>query len=462
MKISAQKLTNLLNAGFPAIWIKTSEPERIASEVCPMVEGYSCLNWDLTLSNNPNDPITQLLEATENSIMFAFNYHWFLSKPGPIQALKNSLVEFSATSKCFAVISHMVQIPKELEKDFIVMELALPGEESIESTINQITSGLELKAPVNTAKVVAASKGLTQRELENIYSLSLVENKTIDPKTVNDFKEQTIAKTGFLSVLKSERKFDSIVGYSVVKDFILGTIDNPDAKGVILIGPPGCGKTSLAEAIVGETGKFGISVDMGKLFSKFVGETDKNIDYAIELISSIGNCLVLIDEMEKSFAGASSSGDGDSGTTRRALAKWLNFLQSRPKGVYIIATCNSFKGMPPEYLRPGRWDTSPFYMDLPNAEVRQEIISYYADKKSIKIKKTEAKALENYSGAELEAIVNIMAMTKKSFQDSLNFVIPIARTMPEDINQLRQWASKSTIPADSEQTKTLTRKLKID
>ena len=118
--------------------------------------------------------------------------------------------------------------------------------------------------------------------------------------------------------------------------------------------------------------------------------------------------------------------------------------------------------MPPEYLRPGRWDTSPFYMDLPNAEVRQEIISYYANKKSIKIKKTEAKALENYSGAELEAIVNIMAMTKKSFQDSLNFVIPIARTMPEDINQLRQWASKSTIPADSEQTKTLTRKLKID
>lgn len=457
------KINNYLQAGFPAIWIKTDEPERIAKEVSPMIQtDYQCLSWDLTSNPDPMAAITELLEASENSVMFAYNYHWFLSKPQPIQAIKNSLTELSGTSKCFIVISHQVSIPKELEKDFVVMDLELPDCNIINDTIDFITQDLDIKKAWDREKVIQASKGLTRRELENIYSLSLVEEKTLDHNVVNQFKEQTISKTGFLSVLKSNKKYDDIVGYSVVKDFISSTINDPKAKGIILVGPPGCGKTSLAEAVVGETGKFGISVDMGKLFSKFIGETDKNIDYAIDIIKSIGNCVVLIDEMEKSFAGASSSGDNDSGTTRRALSKWLNFLQNRPEGIYIIATCNSFKGMPPEYLRPGRWDTSPFYMDLPNATVRKAILKHYASKKEVKLISTYNSNLDNYSGAELEAIINIMAMTKQSFKDSLNFVIPIAKTMPNEINELRTWAAKSTIPADKEQVRTIQRKLKID
>lgn len=457
------KINNYLQAGFPAIWIKTDESERIAKEVAPMIQSdYQCLSWDLTSNPDPMAAITELLEASENSVMFAYNYHWFLSKPQPIQAIKNSLSELSGTSKCFIVISHQVSIPKELEKDFVIMDLELPDCKIIGDTIDFITQDLDIKKAYDREKVIQASKGLTRRELENIYSLSLVEEKTLDHNVVNQFKEQTISKTGFLSVLKSNKKYDDIVGYSVVKDFISSTINDPKAKGIILVGPPGCGKTSLAEAVVGETGKFGISVDMGKLFSKFIGETDKNIDYAIDIIKSIGNCVVLIDEMEKSFAGASSSGDNDSGTTRRALSKWLNFLQNRPEGIYIIATCNSFKGMPPEYLRPGRWDTSPFYMDLPNATVRKAILKHYAAKKEVKLNSIDKSNLDNYSGAELEAIINIMAMTKQSFKDSLNFVIPIAKTMPNEINELRTWAAKSTIPADKEQVKTIQRKLKID
>lgn len=461
---SATTIMQYLKAGFPAIWIKTDETERIQSELIPMIEASDLspyvLSWDLTNSPDPMQPIAELHEAHANSIMFAENYHWFIGKPQPIQALKKSLAAFSAEGKTFIVVSPIVALPKELEKDFLLLSLQLPDCEEIGKTLDFITQDLD-NVIDNRQKIIDMSKGLTKRELENIYSLSLVKEKKVDPNVISQFKSQTIEKSGFLSVLKPRKSFKDIVGYSVVKDFISRTIDNPKAKGIILVGPPGCGKTSLAEAVVAESGKFGIQVDMGKLFSKFVGDTDKNIDYAINLIKSIGNCLVLIDEMEKSFAGAGSSGDNDSGTTRRALAKWLNFLQDRPQGVYVIATCNSFKGMPPEYLRPGRWDTSPFYIDLPSEEVRNQILSHYAKINGVKLSKKSI-ALDNFSGAELEALVNISSMLNQSIEKSLDFVIPIAKTMPQEINELRNWAAKSCIPSDKEQSKTLTRRLKID
>ena len=460
---NAINIINYLKAGFPAISIKTDEPERIGIELLPVLKeaNFNIMDWDIIKANDPMAAIAGLLEAKDNSVMLAFNFHWFLNKPQIIQLLINSFPEFSAMGKCFIVISNQVQLPKEIEKDFLLMNLELPGESAIGKSIDFITNGMPETVVKDRAKIIDMAKGLTKREMENVFALSLVEKKEIDPAIISQFKSQTIEKSGFLSVLKSDKTFDDVVGYAVVKSFIMSTINSPDAKGIILVGPPGCGKTSLAEAIMAQTGKFGLQVNMGKLFSKFVGETDKNIDYAIELIKSIGNCLVLIDEMEKAFSGAGSTGEGDSGVTRRALSRWLDFLQNRPKGIYVVATCNSFKGMPPEYLRPGRWDTSPFYMDLPNHEVRQQILTHYAEKKNVKVEDQKLN-LENFSGAELEALVNVSAMMQQSLSESMKFIIPIAQTMPQEINDLRNWASKCCIPADVEQSKTLTRRLKVE
>ena len=215
------------------------------------------------------------------------------------------------------------------------------------------------------------------------------------------------------------------------------------------IGPPGCGKTSLMKAIVGETGKFGLSVNMGRMFGKYQGETDQNIKSTIDLISSIGNCVVLIDEFEKQFAGASGDGSLDSGTTKRATGQWLEFLQERPEGIYIVGTANSFQGIPGEYLRPGRWDTSPFFIDLPNFKTKKKILDYYINRFGMTCKGNKRPAMEHFTGAEIEALCHIADMRGIDLLEAAKCILPQALTMKENVEALRRWSVGRTIPAEN-------------
>ena len=465
--ITTSNIVDYLRAGFPVLWIKTNEHERVEREVKPLIEAFNngyfkCSNWNLIDNKDPMTAILSLTDTPSESVLFAFNFHWFVDKPPIIQAIKNAMPIWASSSKHLVIVSHTVQVPPELEKDVLVLDMALIATKEIEETINYIADGPFAPSKKDLPKIIEASRGLTRKELENVYSLSLVQNHKLDTATINDFKGQTISKSGYLKVLKSKKSFDNILGYQEVKDQIMQTIDNPNAKGIMMIGPPGTGKTSLAEAISNETGKLGIVVDMGKLFSKFIGDTDKNVDFAINTISSIGNCFVLIDEFEKQFAGASGEGSGDSGVTKRALAKWLNFLENRPQGVYIAATANSFDGIPPEYLRPGRWDTAPFYIDLPSDSTRLLILEHYS-KGKVKASKEELKKLnkelENFSGAEVEALVNVASMRNLPLIKAKKFIIPVAQTMSDKINHIRAWAKVNCVAADKDIAATINRKL---
>lgn len=466
--ITTNNIVEYLRAGFPVIWIKTDEPERVQREVIPVIEAFnegyfSTGHWNLIDQKDPMNAIKILDEGPSESVMFAYNFHWFIDKPPIVQAMKNSAPIWASSGKHFVIVSHTVKIPPELEKDILVMDMELMTDTEITSTIEYIADNNYAPSKKELPKIIRASRGLTRKELENVYSLSLVQHKRLDTATINDYKAQAISKSGYLKVLRTDKTFDSVIGYQEVKDQILETIDNPNAKGVMMVGPPGTGKTSLAEAITGQTGKFGVIVDMGKLFSKFIGDTDKNVDFVINTITTIGDCFVLIDEFEKQFAGASGEGAGDSGVTKRALSKWLNFLQDRPKGVYIAATANSFDGIPPEYLRPGRWDTAPFYIDLPSETTRLAILKHYATGDLAKGNlKNINKKLENFSGAEVEALVKVATMRHMSLLDAKRFIIPVAQTMSDKINHIRTWAQINCIPADNEIAEVVTRKLVLN
>jgi ATP-dependent 26S proteasome regulatory subunit len=467
--INTKNVVNYLRAGFPVLWIKTNESERIEREVITEIEAFNgghfkCSQWNLTDHKDPNLAIASLTEAPPDSVIFAHNFHWFIDKPPIVQALKNMAPLWANEGKHFVIVSHLVKIPPELEKDILTLDMHLIEDSEIRSTIEYIVPEEKyMPTEKEIEPIINASRGLTRKELESVYSLSLIESKAIKVSTINDYKAQAINKTGYLQVLRTDRTFDDVIGYDEPKQQILETIDNPKAKGIMLVGPPGTGKTSLAEAIVGTTGKFGLIVDMGKLFSKYIGDTDANVDFVINTIIAIGNCFVLIDEFEKQFAGAEGGG-GDSGVTKRALSKWLNFLQNRPQGIYIAATANSFDGIPAEYLRPGRWDTAPFYIDLPSKRTRKKILDHYLDLAGI-AKKNSAKlndALENYSGAEVEALVNIATMRNLDLLDAKRFIIPVAKTMAEKINRIRTWAQINCIASDPEIAKEVKRKLVLN
>lgn len=458
--MKADKIINYLRAGFSGFWLHTSEPDHVKSTVYKMIldftrkDGgkYALIDW--TINSDQNDPkaaILGLTQAEENTILFMFNGHWYADKPPIVQTVQDNLRLWSNQGKAVVFVSPSKKIPMELEKDFILLDLSLPDEDEIESIIKIISPSDDL-IPTGVARdrLINSCKGLTRAELENVLALSVVETEgnSFSTAVINEHKAMAVQKTGYLDVLKGDLNFSDIVGYDNFKQFILETIDNPKAKGVMAIGPPGCGKTTLMKAIGGQTGKFALSVNMGSMFSKYQGETDQNINNTINFVTAIGDCILLIDEFEKQFAGASSDGSLDSGTTRRATGRWLDFLQNRPKGVYIVGTANSFNGIPGEYLRPGRWDTSPFFIDLPTEEVRLQILQYYCKKLGIKYPQNPMPQMKDYSGAEIEAMCHIADMRDISLTDAAECIIPQAKTMAENIANLREWAKDRTIPAE--------------
>ena len=462
------KIVSYLRAGFPAFWIQTGEHDFVREKIYSQIqsfqrkdgERYKIKEWELNVEGtDPLSALQSLDECEDFTIMFFYNWHWQSDKPPLIQHIKSNTKNWSSRGKAVVFVSHINKIPAELDKEIVLLEMGLPSESEIHDAITNL--GQTELSEMEIYEVVRACKGLSRTELENVLALSVIETDgngfCID--TINKHKAQAIKKTGFLEVLESNLTFKDVIGYENIKRFVLETIDNPKAKGIMTIGPPGCGKTSLMKAIIGETGKFGISINMGSLFSKFQGETDQNINKAIEIISSIGDCIVLIDEFEKQFAGSQSDGSLDSGTTRRATGRWLDFLQNRPEGVYIVGTANSFNGIPNEYLRPGRWDTSPFFIDYPTKEVSKSILKHYCQKQEIKVEEIE---IDQFSGAEIEALVHIASMRKLTLKEAIGSILPQAKTMGESITQLRTWAKDRTIPAESQEIITPKQKRKID
>ncbi len=459
--MKTDRLINYLRSGFSTFWLKTDEPNRVRQTIYPMLQNFqlkdgsqfSIREWSCTNEDpNPLSAINFLRDAT-NSILFLYNYHWYIDKPQTIQTIQDCIPVWQNNGNAVIIVSPVEKIPVELSKDIVVMHMPLPNKKEIGEAVNH-TLPEGRKAPEGTEldRIISACTGLTRVEVETVLALSFVDTdgKKFGLSTINEYKGMSISKTGFLDILKGDVTFSDIIGYNIIKDFILDSIDNPKAKGVMTIGPPGCGKTTLMKAVVGETGMFGLQIRMGKLFSKYQGETDQNVNTVIDLITAVGKCFLLIDEFEKQFAGAGGSGELDSGVTKRASSRWLEFLQDRPKGVYVCGTANSFEGIPAEYLRVGRWDSSPFYISLPNQKTRSAILKHYCKKEEVDYPtaKTLLPKTVGWSGAEIEGLVHIASMRGISLVDAAKSIIPQSKTMADKLARLKEWAENNCVHAE--------------
>lgn len=460
------KLTDYLSAGYSCFWVKTLESERVVAGIKRQLssfitkngEAYRMLTWDCD-GEQPSivGPFNQLYEERDLSIMILKNYHWFIDKPPVIQKIQNSVAEWANCGKAIIVISPFGTIPVELEKLFLLMEHELPDRAEILDSVDFITKSIksaggsiEIPNDDELTKIVDASKGLTKNEIENVFSLSIIKHGKLDPVVIGDMKDSAIESNGLLEVIQPSVNFGDIRGYDQIKKFSMRTIADPASLGFLMVGPPGCGKTLFMNCLAGETGIKTICLHWGRLISKFQGETDINVEAIINVITAVGRVIVIIDEFEKQFAGAGSDGTLDSGTTRRAAGRWLKFMSERPEGVYIIATCNSFAGIPDEYLRVGRWDCAPFYIGLPNEAEKDDILKYYVKKHNISANRMNpTPKMTRWTGSEIEGCVKLAARMDISLEKAANFIIPISQTSQRNINALEDWAKLNAIPATS-------------
>ena len=129
---------------------------------------------------------------------------------------------------------------------------------------------------------------------------------------------------------------------------------------MLLLGVQGCGKSLAAKAAAGIFGVPLLRLDFGVLYSKYYGETERNLRKAFETAEVMAPCVLWLDEIEKGLA----TGDDDDGLSRRLLGRLLTWMSERQKPVFIVATANDIMRLPPEMVRKGRFDEI-FFVDLP-------------------------------------------------------------------------------------------------
>lgn len=214
-----------------------------------------------------------------------------------------------------------------------------------------------------------------------------------------------------------------------------------------------------AEAFAGTLGVPLLILNLAKVMSRFVGDSEQKIERALSIAKATAPCILLLDECEKNLGAATiSSNQTDSGITARIFQSILRFMQDNNSGVYVMLTCNDASQLPPEFTRAGRLD-SQWFFSLPSEEDREEIFKIHFKRYDRSLSKdvmaTAVDATENFTGAEIEeAVKNAMRKsflrtrksktTKKDITvsdivESIHEVTPVFNSNREKVMALRNW-----------------------
>ena len=219
-----------------------------------------------------------------------------------------------------------------------------------------------------------------------------------------------------------------------------------EPKGVLLLGPPGVGKSAFAKALGDEVGRPTLSLDIGGLMGSLVGQTEENTRRALATVEAMAPCVLFADELEKGLAGTGGGSQQDSGIGARMLGTLLSWLADRPPGVFCVATSNDASRLPAELTRSGRFDAT-FFLDLPPAEQRALIWDRYRDEYDIDPDDLPADD-EGWTGAEIESCCRLGALLNVPLAQAGSHVVPVSESGREALARLRRWASGRCLDAE--------------
>lgn len=492
----------LVRARYPLIYVVSWEEERVMQELSQIASalGKRLFDWSIVQGiarsrlgisgpvegkKGTKDPLVALrdiFESTEPSIYVMRDFHDFINDPNIKRTLRDLALALRSSLSTVVLLSPILRLPEELEKDLTIVDYPLPGRDEIRKLLEQIASEVAgnptLKVdlePESVQALVDAAIGLTLNEAENVFAKTLVLTQELSARVapiVYGEKRQIIRKGGLLEYIDSDVTLASVGGLEVLKEWVakrrkalapgaseFGLIP---PRGVLLVGVQGCGKSLAAKAIANELGFPLLRMDVGRLFSKMVGETELNVRRALATAETVAPAVLWIDEIEKALSGVRSSNSSDAGTTSRLFGTMITWLQEKTAPVFVVATANEIEELPPEILRKGRFDEI-FFVDLPSEAERAEIFRIHLRKRRRDPARFDieylARISEGYSGAEIEQAILEALYHVYGIKDDIETAdivlalkqqVPLSQTMREAIRQRRLWALTRTVNASTD------------
>jgi SpoVK/Ycf46/Vps4 family AAA+-type ATPase len=505
-----------IEARYPVLWLVSFEErraEKILEEMC-RAAGFKFWSWSVSrglysAEKKKWEPLgrekvlttieEKIQKAAEDNNLFLlkdiagyFNSHEFLRKFRDIPAI---IDEQSPINTVCILSPTLTEIPPELEEDIVVIELSLPDYNEIEEMVLKTFGKLipEKWHGSTRAVLYKSLQGLSMDNIRRVVRKAIsLNNGSLNEDCINNIqeeKQQIIKKQKILDYYTHKETIEHIGGLGEIKKWFIerehvfrlskekaDTLGLDTPRGLMLIGVPGSGKSLCCKALAGIWNLPLLRLDVGRLFGSTVGESEKNIRRCIQLSEAVSPCILWIDEIDKAFGGVSGF-QGDSGTQLRVFGTFVTWLQEKEKPVFVIATANDPKNLPPELWRKGRYD-EVFFVDLPSSDEREEIFKIHLENRGQNINHLNLKELaqnsQGYTGAEIEqAVKDAIVATFNMFHEgkdtedaekvieglsnlkaaqnvllaSLRNITPLSALKKEEIDELRNWSHRRARPA---------------
>lgn len=502
------ELETLIRAKYPISWVQTHEEERVVEIVSAVAEeqGKAPASWTITSGlrnlaadeaiDQTTDPVGALdaimnYAPPEGAIFVLPDFHRFLEDVVVSRKLRDLHSALKGTRKSIVIVAPTADIPVELQKAITVLDLDLPTAEALGAVLDDAMDGMRCRADIDKkAKkflpalekayksrdaLVQAGLGLTLSEYENVIAKCLV-LRDLSVKVIKAEKRQIIRKNGSLEYFDSDEGMGEIGGLACLKQWTRKAKKRysveaeeyglAQPKGILLVGPPGTGKSLSAKAVSNELQLPLIRLDMSDTASKYYGETASNVKAALKVVNTVAPAVFWWDEVEKMFSTGGGAGGEGHEETMRALGTLLTDFEESTAPVLRVATCNAVHNLKPEFMQ--RFERT-FFVDLPNATERAEIFGIHLKKVHRDPENydlaTLAQITEGFVGREIrtvimEALANAFdedrEMSSEDLIEEARRVTPMSRQKKTEIDAMRQWAKANAINASAPESENST------
>jgi len=291
-------------------------------------------------------------------------------------------------------------------------------------------NGLVVQADDESASTLALSPeafatntdGLTRVQIARLMQRTAADQQPVTVEHTAEYKREVISQEigDLISFMRPKLGLDAVAGVARQKELLVNTAlalregrTEVVPKGILLVGPPGCGKTFTMECFAHDAGiPF---VELRNIFSKYVGSTEGNFERVFHYLEAMAPVFVFIDEFDQSY-GRRVTSDSDSGVSRRVFGMFNSFLsdESHQGRILFGAATNRPDLIDPSTMRAGRFDMKlPFL--LPDAEAREAILRVSLRNLGISDDGIEMKELAEltagYSGADLREVCRVARRT---------------------------------------------------
>lgn len=485
-------VTIYLKAGYPFLYLCAAEEVKAQALVLDAVKSTSIqrvYGWDMQcglqclygedrfLKTRPREKIGETIcyieEYKGGKAVFIFKDLPLLLRNDPelVRRIKNLIRKIVSGLKAqLVLISSAILIPPDLEKETAVIDVPYPSKTEIANKFDIFCKDVKaVPSKLLRSRFIEALNGLTDLEIENLLSYCISDDEKFDEddiETVILHKQQIIRKSRVLEFVADRVNIAALGGMEGLKSWLKKRktifdkleaaqnqgVDMP--KGVLLFGMPGCGKSLAAKVIAGYFEMPLLRMDMGMILGMYVGQSEENIRKAIKMAEAIAPSVLWIDELEKAFSGA---GGGGSDVTTRVFGSIITWMQEKKKPVFVVAMANNIDGMPPEFMRKGRFDEI-FFVDFPGAVEAQKIFEVHLKKRdkqnknwveSVDCRKVgELASKKEFSGADIEAVVKEVVedafveekelVTTAEITKKIEEFSPLSKTMKPQIDALKE------------------------